>query len=65
MIGEVDNLEWHRESYNIPAKKGLHVTVDGIRGIITGASGPHIKVHLEGDKYDRPFHPRDITFYKD
>ena len=58
-----DTLEWHRVQYKVPAKKGLHVLVDGKRGVITGASGPHVKVHVEGDKHARPYHPKSITYY--
>jgi hypothetical protein len=58
-------LEWHRKNYNVPAKKGMHVMIGKKRGIITGASGPHIKVKIEGESISKPYHPTDITYYED
>lgn len=60
-IKDIDDLEWHREHYNVPAKKGLHVLVGKVRGIIIGASGPHVRIQLEGAKHKSSHHPTEIT----
>ena len=57
-----DPLEYIRNYYKVPATKGKIVAYRGKVGIITGASGPHVKVRLEGDKNDMPYHPTDLKY---
>lgn len=57
-----DPLEYVRSYYGVPAKKGKVVSYNGTLGVITGASGPHVKVKLEGEKHVRIYHPLDIKY---
>ena len=57
-----DPLEYVRNYYKVPAKKGKIVSYNGKLGVITGGSGPHVKVKLEGEKHARPYHPSDLNF---
>jgi hypothetical protein len=57
-----DPLEYVRNYYKVPAVVGRVVMVKDRRGVITGASGPHVKVWLDGDKTDFPYHPSDLTY---
>ena len=51
------SMTWIRQHYNVPAKRGVRVEIDGKRGVITGTSGPHLRVRLDGDKHAVPAHP--------
>lgn len=62
MKPDYDPLEWHRRSYGVPAFRLRVVFAGGKRGVISGASGPHIKVWLDGEKSDHPYHPRDLEY---
>ena len=57
-----DPLEYVRNYYRVPAKKGKIVSYNGKLGIITGASGPHVKVKLEGMKHALCYHPSDLKY---
>ena len=56
------SLEYIRNYYRVPAKKGKIVSYKGKLGMITGASGPHVKVRLEGEKNALPYHPDDLKY---
>jgi hypothetical protein len=49
--------EWHRNYYGVPAYKGRRVVASGRPGVITGFSGPHIFVRLDGSEFTMPYHP--------
>lgn len=55
------SLQYIRDTYGVPAKRGGRVEYTGngksIQGTITGSRGPHILVRLDGDKRSVPFHP--------
>uniref|UniRef100_A0A6M3LP62 Uncharacterized protein n=1 Tax=viral metagenome TaxID=1070528 RepID=A0A6M3LP62_9ZZZZ len=57
-----DPLEYIRDYYKVPATKGKIVSYRGKLGVITGASGPHVKVRLEGEKIAKPYHPSDLKY---
>jgi len=57
-----DPLEYIRNYYMVPATKGKIVSYKGKLGVITGASGPHVKVRLEGEKNSHPYHPDDLNY---
>ena len=57
-----DPLEYVRNYYNVPAVKGKIVSYNGKLGTITGACGPHVKVRLEGEKHELPYHPTDLKY---
>lgn len=59
------SMDWIRAHYGVPAKRGAcveYTPCEGSKdeprfGTITGTSGPHILVRLDGDKHSRPYHP--------
>ncbi len=51
-----DRLAWHREQYNVPARRGMRCTIDDRPGVIIGAEGPWVKVRL-----DEPYNGRKIV----
>ncbi len=57
-----DPLEYIRNYYGVPATKGKIVAYKKHLGVITGASGPHVKVRLEGKTRDGIYHPTDLKY---
>ena len=43
-----EDLERIQLYYNVPAKKGMAVLVDGREGIIVGAKGPYLRIRIDG-----------------
>lgn len=51
-------LEYIRRYYKVPAEKGARVRFEGKAGtILSGASGPYLRVRLDGEKWARTYHP--------
>jgi hypothetical protein len=42
-----DPLQYIRDYYKVPAYVGRVVYAGGKRGVVVGASGPHLKVNLD------------------
>ena len=57
-----DPLEYIRIYYGVPAIKGKVIGYNGKLGVITGASGPYVKIKLEGEKHALPYHPSDLNY---
>lgn len=57
-----DPLEYIRNYYGVPAKKGKVVSYNGILGVITGANNAHVMVRLEGEKHAEAYHPDDLKY---
>jgi hypothetical protein len=53
------SLEYIREYYKVPAFKGHKISYRGKPGVIIGASGPHVKIRLDGEKSSGAYHPTD------
>ncbi len=59
------SMDWIRNHYGVPAKRGGRVeytpcegsTDAPARGTITGTSGPHLRVRLDGEKRSGRYHP--------
>lgn len=57
------SLEYIRNAYGVPAKRGQRVHYTGNQnapsryGTITGASGAHLKIRMDGDRLSQPYHP--------
>ena len=49
-------MQYIRETYNVPAKRGACVIANGKKGVIVGSRGPHLRIKLE-DGIIRIFHP--------
>jgi hypothetical protein len=45
-------MKWIRDTYKVPAKRGMRVMANGEMGTIIAARGGHLKVKL--DMYKRP-----------
>lgn len=54
-------MDYVREAYGVPAKRGGRVTVDGRAGTITRATH-YVWVRFDDAKHSRPFHPSDICY---
>lgn len=54
-------IETVRRLYSVPAKVGGRVEYTGEGrpelGTITGTSGAHLRIRLDGKKHSLPFHP--------
>ena len=61
-MANYDDLEWHREKYKIPAKKGMLVKVDEGHGIIMGSHGSFIRIKVQGKLSPSNYHPLEIEF---
>ena len=59
----MSSLDWIRQQYSVPAKRGGRVEYTGDRrrgaqfGTITGALGGHLRIRLEGQKNSLSYHP--------
>ena len=59
------SMQWIRDNYAVPAKRGMAVTYSPCegssdrarRGVITGARGNHLRIRLDGDKRSSIYHP--------
>lgn len=51
------SMEYIRDYYKVPAKRGRKVIVIGKLGIITGSKGAYLRVRLEGEKGSSLYHP--------
>lgn len=50
-------MAYIRKFYDVPAKRGMRVTVNGWPGTITGSDGAYIKVRYDGGSVSHPCHP--------
>lgn len=56
------SMEYIRQHYGVPARRGARVRYRPERGKpcegrITGTSGPHLMIRLDGRNRSEPFHP--------
>ena len=51
------SLNYIREFYNVPAKRGMSVLVQGKKGIIVGARHQYLRIRIEGEKKIGSYHP--------
>lgn len=54
-----------RHQFNVPAKRGARVLVDGQPGAVTSVRGFVLRVKLDGGVYSRPFHPSELHWVPD
>lgn len=54
---DTEGLEYIRSYYKVPARIGVPVLFEGKPGVITGSSGPHLLVHIDGADEPVPAHP--------
>jgi hypothetical protein len=60
----VDQFQYIRDYYGVPAYSGVRVNAYGKEGVIVGAEGAYVMIRLDGDKIARPYHPTDGITYK-
>ena len=55
------SMEYIRENYGVPAKRGGRVEYSGgaepRRGTIRSADGHYLKIQMDGERRTRTFHP--------
>ena len=52
-------MQYVRDCYQVPAKRGMSVSINGVgHGRITGACH-HLHVLIDGEKRPRRYHPTD------
>jgi hypothetical protein len=54
-----------RDQFNVPARRGARVLVNGQPGAVTSVRGFVLRVKLDGGTYSRPFHPRELQWVLD
>lgn len=57
-----NDFDYIRNYYGVPAKRGARVEYQGKLGTVTGTSGPHVTVKLDGSKLSFPYHPTDLRW---
>jgi len=54
-------MEYIRQTYGVPAKRGMKITYTypnpSKQGVITGSSGAHLRIKLDGEKRAGRYHP--------
>lgn len=58
----MSGYQYIRDYYGFPARRGLVVEYEGKRGVVTGVSGPHLRVKLHGETISKPYHPDDLKW---
>lgn len=59
-------MECIRTRYQVPAYRHRRVRVEGgAEGVITGTSGHHLLIRLDGEGRSRPYHPTWRITYLD
>ena len=53
----IENMEYIRKKYKVPAKYGMKVIAQGRNGIIVGAKNGYLRIRIEGEKNILSFHP--------
>jgi hypothetical protein len=51
------SLDYIRQSYGVPAKRGMRITIDGRPATITGSAGARLRVRRDGEKRTVIAHP--------
>jgi len=58
------SMEYIREFYKVPAKRGGRVLVNGWAGTIVSSAGQYLKIRLDGSRVVRQYHPTwRVTYY--
>ncbi len=56
-MSHFNGMEYIRQAYDVPAKRGMRVTVDGHGGKITGSDGQYLRVRFDGGRRSLKCHP--------
>lgn len=55
--GGAMSMQYIRDYYKVPAKRGMRVIVDGEPGVITSARGCYLMVRFDGCSWSKTCHP--------
>lgn len=55
--GSASMMGYIRETYKVPAKRGMRVRFNGLNGRIVGSRGGYLRVRLDGSKRPLICHP--------
>lgn len=57
------SLQYVRETYGVPVKRGMRVIDEGGRsGIVTCGDGAHVRVRLDDEKRSGRYHPLSLDY---
>lgn len=60
------SMSYIRRRRNVPARRGMRVTVNGKPGRITSSRGGYIRVLFDGARFPVPCHPTwRVTYHTD
>lgn len=52
-----------RNYYQVPAKRGMRIKIEGKPALIVGFSGAHLRIRIDGEKHIVNAHPTwEITY---
>lgn len=57
------SLSYVKDTYGVPARRGMRVRVHGRDGLLTSGDGAHVRVRLDGESYSRCYHPLDVDYF--
>lgn len=63
-MAKIDEFQYIRDYYNVPAYKGVRVNAYGKEGVIEGAEGAYLLIRVEGRTFPDRYHPTDGITYK-
>lgn len=61
---KLDEFAYIRSYYGVNPGRGMRVTAYGKPGTITGVSGPHLMIRIDGAKFSTPHHPTEEIDYQ-
>ncbi|MDX8151122.1 hypothetical protein SK069_05920 [Patulibacter brassicae] len=59
------SLDYVREKYGVPVKRGQRVRVSkgrGAEGVVTSGDAQYVRVRLDGEKRSGRYHPLDLDY---
>lgn len=56
------SLDYVKEQYGVPVKRGMRVIHEGSHGVVTCGDGAHVRVRFDGEKFSRPCHPLSLDY---
>lgn len=56
------SLNYVKEQYGVPVKRGMRVAHEGNHGVVTCGAGAHVRVRFDGEKFSRPCHPLSLDY---
>ncbi len=57
------SLEYVKEKYGVPVKRGMRVGTYRGEGVVTCGNGAHIRVRIDGEKNSGSHHPLALDYF--